>query len=130
MFSLIIAVLGILLTVGLGVVAAAYLGPTFVDRQKAIDAQTLSTMATHLKSAVQLYQGDTGNAPASIGDLVAGGYLKADFNQGAWSTSGPYLTTATLADAQCTAFNATQNVSVIPACTDPAYATLTVCCSE
>jgi len=75
MFQLIVAVISIALVAALAIASIFYGGEAFTKSSDKAHVTALVNQAQQISGAYQLYKTDNGTAPATIADLVSGGYL-------------------------------------------------------
>lgn len=135
MFSLIIAIVAILLVAALALAVVYYgssAGSTGV--QQAHEAGILNAAGT-LQAAVQMYQNDHQGAlpPAATASqaLLSGNYLATWPNSpGAqWSVANGYAITSTDATS-CQQIDAKLGISTVPSCSSTTYTDQVVCCQQ
>lgn len=128
MFSLIIAVLAIALVAILAIASYYFLGDTVNDGAFAAETATLQAQAQQIESAATGYQALKGSPPPDLESLVNASLLRS-VPQPGWQAYPSAAIVATVPDEVCLRFNQQRGVPSVPACSDPAYATLTICCT-
>lgn len=136
MFSLIIVIISIALVALLALAALYYGGTSFNKSTHTADTAKLLAQGQQLSSAMQLYFTDKGAYPTGTASdientLVSSGYL-TQWPSSDWTVTDNYVTlTATALDSNaCLSMNQKLGVNTVPLCSDPAYANMTLCCSN
>jgi hypothetical protein len=128
MFNLIIAIVAIALIVATVAVTMYHGGNTENGTDMAKAAELLNE-SQQIVAAEVFYREANGVAPTSLADLTPQ-YLKS-IPKGWTSVNGFVVSTEEneISDATCEAYNQKRGVVGVPACSDPAYAGVQVCCS-
>ncbi|MBC8738485.1 hypothetical protein F6X40_17060 [Paraburkholderia sp. UCT31] len=130
MFSLLVTVISIALVVVLAAATMYYGGGVISNSGAAGNASKVLNESTQITGAIQSYQNDNaGSLPASMSDLITGGYLASAPSQ-SWSFSTDAVIAQQMALGSCNKTNADlgYNLSAPPSCSDPAWQNVTVCC--
>lgn len=135
MFSLILAVIALVLVTLLALAAVYFGGNAFTQgNDQAVEAGLLNQAGT-LQAAVQLYQNDNAGqlppAASASQALIQGSYLEAwptSVGTG-WQVSNGYAVSSTNSTA-CTDMDLKLGISPVPMCSNTAYTNQTVCCQQ
>lgn len=128
MFSLIIALIAIVLVVALALAGAFYGGSVTTEgKARAQEAQYMNEGA-QISAAAAAYAAENSHYAPDIQTLIDTHYLNANPSSGTWSEfeDTAYLTNITA--ARCDALNKKIGITTAPKCSDPAIVHQTVCC--
>lgn len=129
MFSLIAAIIGIVVAAMAAIATVYYIGSA-ADAQ-AVTAQTakLVNEASQIHGAIVMYGSDhAGNTISDLQDLVNGNYLKT-IPQNGWSVSNQNVVRPISTEGQCKDFNKRMGYgAIVPSCSDSTYDNVVVCC--
>lgn len=134
MFSLIIAIIAIVIVVAI-IVATMYNGGDSLTQGKdAADAAGLVNASAQINSALTMYRADHGSNPVGSSDeikqvLVDQRYLASFPLKDSWNFVDGYAMASGLTEAQCLAINKRHGVDNIPNCSD-ALNKDAICCNE
>ena len=126
MFSLIITIIGILLVAAVAIAAVFYGGSGFTSNGTKAAAAKVVNEGQQVRGAANTYRVQQGVSPASIDSLISTEYLTVPI--AGWGSFTDYAATAVLSVDQCIAANKLVHVTGVPACSDPAYSAVEVCC--
>lgn len=135
MFSLIITVISIALVATLALATIYYGGSFAKDGQARAQSTKYLQEGTQLVGALELYKTEhNGIMPEGTNEevkalLVDKEYLKK-WPASSWEYSQDFAIRADVEEATCRAINKSLKIDVIPACSDPAYSAVKVCCNS
>lgn len=131
MFSLIVAVVAIVLVVLTIAIAAYYGGSQVEEGADQAKVAALTNQAQQISAANLFYAADHGGQDApTFQALVDTGYMSS--LPKLWQTVDGYAVTAeeaNISDESCEAFNQRQGIHSVPSCSDPAFSDKIVCCT-
>lgn len=130
MFSLIIAIIGVLLIAAIAVSCLFFGGSAFTQGGAGAAAAQVLDESQQILSAVEAYKVDNAsNLPTSMQDLIDNKYLNSA-PASSWSFAQDVVTSTTLTQTGCIKANQMlgYNLSTVPSCSDTTYTDKTVCC--
>ena len=127
MFSLIITIISIALVAALALATIYYGGDAFSNGGNAATAAEAINGSQQIAAADTLQKAQTGQGAGTLGELVANSYLAA-VPSGDWIFAGGQALRTDLSEDVCLAANKKLGIDVVPLCSNPAYASTTVCC--
>lgn len=128
MFSLIIVIVSVALVVALVAATLYHGGDTITKgRETAVAAQILNE-GTQVRGALVFHQAQTGESASTIAELVESKTLATAIP--GWDIIDGYAYRTVDTRNVCLAANEKVGVPIVPTCSDPAYASTAVCCSQ
>ena len=133
MFSLIVTVVAVVLVSLLALATIYYGGQYVADGQSRTTITKVLQEGNQVVGALELYKSDNGAFPTGTSDeiktqLLASNYL-TQIPDGNWVFQNDYAVRTDLSQSACLVVNQRLGLSSIPACSDPAYAGKSYCCS-
>lgn len=126
MFSLIIALVSIVLVAAIAAATMYYGGSSYAQAQGRADAAKVVNAGAQIAGAVAAYTANTASAPADLNTLVTSNYLST-LPAGSWVAQDNFVSATGLTLDQCTAANAVIGVVGVPTC--ESLGTTSACCS-
>lgn len=128
MFSLIIVIISVALVVAIVAATLYHGGDTITEgNQQAVAARLLNEGA-QVRGALVFHQAQTGESATTITELVTSKTLATAIP--GWDLIDGYAYRTADNREVCLAANKKVGVSTIPSCSDAAYASTAVCCSQ
>jgi type II secretory pathway pseudopilin PulG len=117
-FSLIIVIISVVIVIALAIAVLWYGGSAYTSANAEAVVSQLVNQGSQIKAATLLFETDNaGNNPASITDLVTGGYLASVPNNWSVTQSGTQIAyTAVNSSEVCIKFNAKYGITGVPSC--------------
>lgn len=128
MFSLVIAIVSILLVGALAAAAVYYGGNAYQDSGKKADALQLVNQGVQVKAAAEIYKANEGRYPNNLAEM-SGSYLKGVPSDSSWTSQSGFALVQDVDLDRCKEANKALKIDTIPQCGDPAYANRPVCCT-
>lgn len=131
MFSLIITIIAIALVAILAIATVFYGGETFTQGNEKAEAAKRIAAGQQIVSAIHMYRADNAALPGSLSILSSNQRYLSAIPEGDWIVSTDAVVSA-VSEQQCMSINEQLNLKVtsIPSCSDPEFATQTVCCAN
>ena len=127
MFSLILALIAIVITAGIAIATVYYGGAQLNSGGAKSNAARYLNEGAQISGAVNVYTNDHAGAfPDRPEDLVPT-YLKS-IPEGDWSFESEYIIRTGLTEAECIAANAVVGINDVLNCDDPEMLPQTPCC--
>jgi type II secretory pathway pseudopilin PulG len=126
MFSLIVALIAIVLVAAIAAATMYFGGSTFTQGQARAQAVTVVNAGAQIAGAVAAYTANTASPPANLTTLVTSNFLTA-LPSGSWVVQDNYVSATDLTEDQCAAANAVIGVVGVPTCAS--LGETSACCS-
>lgn len=129
MFSLIIALVSIVIVGALVLAVVYYGGDAFTNSGTKAEVARIHNEAAQIAGAANLYRVERGAQATNISDLVSAHYLAASPGPN-WQAAQDAAVLTGLEQSRCEQINAKLGISGVPSCTDAAIVGKPACCSE
>lgn len=133
MFSLIIVIISVVLVSALALATIYYGKDIAVGGQARAGIAKILQEGNQVAGALELYKADNGGFPEGTSDeikelLTSKNYLKS-LPSGEWTFITDYAVRTDLSEDTCLTINQRVGLNLVPRCSDPAYASRSICCS-
>lgn len=133
MFALIITIFGIALMAA-ATAAFLYFGGDYAkDSRVAIDHTTVVNVGGQIAGALEIYKAESGDFPQGTSDEIRQALIDKNYLTNVpvadWQFEKDFVVRENITEETCREINKKIGIDSIPACTDEAYTTRTLCCS-